>query len=107
MATGDTDHLLIYTARKKLKLKPETCFIYGRTFSKFDPILFQRDCIFANWDGVINNNNVEEAWDKFKEILQSILDKYAPKRKMTVSEDLPPWITREFLETCRQGLLVG
>ncbi len=101
VATGDTDHLLICTARKKLKLQAVTCFIYGRTFSKFDPILFQRDCIFSNWDGVINSSNVNDAWDRFQEILQLILDKHAPKKKMLVSEDLPPWITREFLESCK------
>ena len=101
VATGTTDHLLIYTARKKLKVQPETCYIYGRTFSKFDPIMFQRDCIFTNWDEVLNSDDVNEAWDKFQHILQRLLDKHAPKRQMTVSEDLPPWITREFLETCR------
>ncbi len=50
VATGDTDHVLIYTTRKKLKQQTETCYIYGRTYRKFDPVLFQRDCIFANWE---------------------------------------------------------
>ena len=101
VATGDTDHILIYTARKKQKQQSETCFIHGRSYSKFNPVLFQRDCIFADWTSVINNNDINTAWNNFLVILHKILDKHVPKKKMTVSEDSPPWITREFLETCK------
>ncbi len=34
-------------------------------------------------------------------ILHNILDKHAPMKKMTVSEDPPPWITREFSEVSK------
>ncbi len=45
--TGDTDHALIYCTRKKAKLPSMPSYIYGRTFRKFNPINFQRDCIFC------------------------------------------------------------
>ena len=72
VCTGDTDHLLVYTTRKKTKVPSEPCHIFGRTFSKFNAMLFQRDCILANWSSVTSCPNVTEAWDNFLVILHTV-----------------------------------
>ncbi len=93
--TGDTDHSLIFTTRKKEKIHSEPCYFYGRTFTRFNPLIFQRDCIFANWYPVLSNDDPILAWDLFLQQLHSLLDKHAPYKKMKITEDLPPWMTRE------------
>ena len=40
------------------------------------------------------------AWDKFLVNLHNILDRHAPLKKITITEDLPRWMTREYLELC-------
>ncbi len=60
---------------------------------------FQRDCIFANWDPVLQEEDPTLAWDLFLVILSNLLDKHAPLKKMVIHENLPEWMTREYLET--------
>ena len=79
--SGDTDHALIFCTRKKAKLVSEPSYIYGRTFRKFNPLHFQRDCIFTNWDPVLQEANPILAWDLFLIILSNLLDKHAPPEK--------------------------
>ena len=55
--TGDTDHSLIFTTRKKKKIHSEPCYFYGRTYTRFNPLLFQRDCIFTNWSDVLSQDD--------------------------------------------------
>ncbi len=96
--TGDTDHALLFTTRKKKKVSSEPCYFYERTYTRFDPLLFQRDCIFVNWYPILSQNDPVIAWDLFLQQLHSLLDKHAPYKKMKITEDLPPWMTGEYME---------
>ncbi len=97
---GVSDHSLIYAVRKQPKIEKVTKFIWGRSYRSFDPLLFERDIIFHNWEHVLGNPDVNGAWDLFNEDLITILNKHAPFRRMKISESLPKWVTREYVEAC-------
>ena len=48
----------------------------------------------------MSNSNIDLAWDSFNETIISILDKHAPYRRMKISELMPKWVTREYVEAC-------
>ena len=75
-----SDHNLIYTVRKQPKVDKSFKTIWGRSYRKFEDVLFERDVIFANWDDVIHEPDANVAWNRFSERLISILDKHAPTK---------------------------
>ena len=88
IGTCDSNHVLVYTTRKKAKIFSEPAYIHGRTFTKFNPILFQCDCIFADWTSVLCADNGNEAGDRFLIILHNLLDKHAPLKEVNISTNL-------------------
>ena len=49
---------------------------------------------------MLENANVDIAWESFTSKLILILDKHAPYRKITASVSLPKWVTRQYIEAC-------
>ena len=95
-----SDHNLIYAVRKHPKISKTYKFILGRSYHRFDRLLFERDILFTYWDDVAEEADASTAWDKFANKLTQVLDKHAPVRRMQVSDSMPKWVTREYLQAC-------
>ena len=73
-----------------------------------------RCCKYYNKDQFIQNlddidrldvfscGNVDNAWDKFKSISLSILNKVAPYKEVQVTHRITPWMSNEILNLIRQ-----
>ena len=85
--------LLSYGHNKKIN-----CQTYKRNWLAFDQENFILDYLDINWDDVLKleNENADETFQHFYDKINSLLDKYAPIRKMTnreIKTKSKPWIT--------------
>ena len=62
--------------------------IYKQSFKNFNPQDFQRDLENINWDRAlkINENHTNQSFDRFFNVFETILDAYAPLKKLTNKE---------------------
>ncbi len=98
-----SDHSMIYTARKSVKLKAKATFIEARSYRKFNQTAFVQDLNKEQWQSVFDCSNVDQAWDNFSDILLPIC---APIKKVRVTDQQPTWIDEEYLElrrTCQKA----
>ena len=99
---SESDHDVIFAARKKDKIKSEKSWILARKYKDLDNNALKRDVENHNWDNVLKNRDVNSAWDNFVFEFNSILDTHAPWKWMCFEDNLPVWATRELLSCCKQ-----
>ncbi len=69
-----SDHNLVYAVRKQPKIEKSYHHVWGRSYRKFDSILFERDIIFHDWSAVTNQVDPNLAWNAFVQHINTILD---------------------------------
>ena len=69
--------------------------ICTQNFAHFDVTGYKEDLKNASWYQVYNITNPNTAWNKFKQILVSIIDKHAPLVEKQVRRRNCPWLTHE------------
>ncbi len=100
--TDLSDHSIIFVARKKFKIKKGKSKVIAGKYKNFDEQAFIADLNRNNWEGIMNTPGPSAAWDKFVDEFSHVLDRHAPWKAMFFENDLPRWITREFLSSCRE-----
>ena len=100
--TLESDHHIIYTARKKFKGKHNKIQVRVRKYKNMNETEFINQVTNHDWSNVLDNNNPTSAWDNFVSGFNQILDKYAPWRLMYFDDKLPEWMTRECLSNMRE-----
>ena len=76
-----------------------TSKVYFKGYSKDD---FNKDLNSQNWRFVLKLGSFNEAWDGFKTILQSCIDKHAPLIEKTIRGKDTPWLTSDIKEKIRE-----
>ena len=89
-----SDHELIGAIRKINCSKFVPRKIRTRSFAHFH-VTGYKDLKNASWYQVYNITNPNTAWNKFKQILVSIIDKHAPLIEKQVRGRNCPWLTHE------------
>ena len=94
-ANSIRDHDLVGMIMKKnnRKFKPRT--IYTRNFAKYNEANYKADLRHLDWKNVTQESNVNKAWDIFKSLWKSVIDKHAPLIKKRVRGRESPWFTNE------------
>ena len=95
-----SDHNLIYAVRKQPKVSKSDKFIWACSYRRFEATIFERDILFADWTGIIQEHDAGLAWSKFSERLVNIINMHAPFQKMRISESQPKWVTLEYIAAC-------
>ena len=68
--------------------------IRSRQMKNFDKDLFLQDLASYDWLGVVNSaDSVDEAVNKWSELVSLLIEKHAPIRERRVTERFCPWIT--------------
>ena len=99
--TDESDHYIIFASRKKFKVRRNKEKIRARRYKSLNEETFARDIEEHDWSQVLRCDDPSEAWDRFVEEFNAILDEHAPWKIMYFTEDLPEWATREMLALCR------
>ena len=71
----ETDHLVIYGARKKFKIKRSKEFVRARSYRNNDSDTFAKAIADADLTSVYGETDVNKAWDNFCTIFISIMDR--------------------------------
>ena len=88
---SDHDMLMVVRKINANTLPPRT--IECRNFSSYDQQVFCEDLKNCCWDDVWNEEDVNSAWLKWKELFLSMCNKHAPVRRKTMRGVKCPWLT--------------
>ena len=106
--TTISDHLAQFIMYLIDQLKRDNKMdIYEWSFKNFKPQDFQRDLENINWDRAlkINKNQTIQSFERFFNVLETLLDASAPLKKLTNKEvklHLKPWLTNGIMTSIRQ-----
>ena len=90
-----SDHNLVYMTRKfRGSVKAKHKMIRSRQMKNFDKDLFLQDLASYDWQSIVNNaGSVDDAVNKWSELVSLVIEKHAPIRERRVTERFCPWIT--------------
>ena len=87
---SDHDMLLVVRKINANKLPPHT--IECRNFSSYDQQVFCEDLNNCCWNDVLNEEDVNSAWLKWKELFLLVCNKHAPVRRKIMRGAKCPWL---------------
>ena len=98
LTIGISDHLpsFIVIPRKNQSHLPKKHNLYKRDTKNFDRENFILDFLSIDWEGELNNKGVNEATAKFFQVMNELINRYIPLKKITQKEykrKYKPWIT--------------
>ena len=97
ITTGISDHLPQFLLLNKSFYNSST-EQYARDWKNFDRINFTLDFLSSDWEHLLDLDakNPDSSFDSFFTVITSLLDEYAPSRRLTkkqLKSNLKPWIT--------------
>ena len=75
---------------------------YCRNFKRFDPKVFLQDLQNINWHTALklDEENVDNSFDRFFQTIETLLDTYSPMEKLSRKKlMLKPWLTKRIIMT--------
>ena len=96
-----SDHLGIWTTRRKLPVKANKINFKGRSYRRYDKQVFQESVKNANWEEFYNNNNPNLLWEFMYNIILSKIEGMCPLQEFRVDEFKEVWMTNEAIEAIR------
>ena len=98
------DQFPIYLIKKKTKNLKAHKFMKGRTYKRYHPEIFQEmlinDCNWVRFWAVVEDPNI--MWEIMLEIIINACDKLCLLVNIKLREDVPAYITAEFLDLITQ-----
>ena len=85
--------------------------IYQRNFKSFNQQIFLEDIQNLNWNNVLEleKKDIDNSFDKFFLIVETLLDTYAPIQKLTKAESKlksKPWLTRGIMTSIKKKNII-
>ena len=91
---GLSDHCMVFTARKQLKVQHPPVKIWARSYN---PVIFRETLESVDWSPVYSCTDVDQAVAIFTDMFVSVIDKFAPYKWLLCKGKSADWITNEFL----------
>ena len=105
-----SDHLAQFLLFPIKRTKPESkANNYCRNFKRFDPKVFLQDLQNINWHTALklDEENVDNSFDRFFQIIETLLDTYAPIEKLSRKKQklmLKPWLTKGIMTSVKKRI---
>ena len=103
-----SDHLpqFLFTQSKLPQEKEVKPTLFKRNFNNFDPDNFILDLLDVDWDKELNIDigDINFSYDKFQNIINKLLDKYAPIKKVNkkmANLENKPWLSGGLLKSIK------
>ena len=96
ITVGLSDHYMTYCTRKTTKVqnnKHKTIKI--RSMKKYTTESFHEKLKAVNWSEIFNTENIDSAWNCFKQLFRSVIDDIAPFKEIRVKQRSEPWFDTE------------
>lgn len=100
---GLSDHYIAYSTRKVVKEcidKHRTIKI--RSMKNYSAQILIEKLGSVNWNIVYNSETVDEAWNKFEDLVVNVIELVAPIKEIGVKQRTEPWIDSEKLEGLKE-----
>lgn len=100
---GISDHSLVYAIRK-ISIpsgRQRHKIMHTRKFKHFDGENFRNDLRKENWNSLKDFKSIDEMWDKWKTVFESVANKHAPIRTKRFRNKRQPW----FNSTVRDAII--
>ena len=94
---GQSDHALIYIARKCKKIQRIIARIACRNYRCFDEASFQAYVENLDWSEVLDSNNASVAALSFQNLFLSACNLLAPTKMINFKENAPAWMKVDYL----------
>lgn len=95
---GLSDHFITYCTRRTQKIKfNEHNVVTIRSQKNYNKDNFINLLKMADWSGIFESNNVNEAWDNFHKTFTTLLNVVAPIKTIRIKQRTEPYITSEIL----------
>ncbi len=94
---GLSDHQLIYTSRKHIKMPKDGRRIKCRNYKKFNEQAFQKEIDDTNWSEIMNSGDPNLATDMFQNLFGGLCNKHAPFREINFRQHAPAWMSGDYL----------
>ena len=88
-----SDHDMVGCVRKLHHFKYNANIITCRNFSNYDQHALCNELQYHDWKPLYNTNNVNNAWNYFKNVLKTAFDDHAPYIKKKIKGKPCPWLT--------------
>ena len=105
-----SDHLAQFLLFSTKWTKPESkANNYCDNFKWFDPKVFLQDLQNINWHTALklDEENVDNSFDRFFQIIETLLDTYAPIEKLSRKKQklmLKPWLTKGIMTSVKKRI---
>lgn len=100
---GISDHFLTFCTRKTTKENTgKQSIVRVRSMKHYSKEKFIEHLENADLSALYLCRNVNKAWEKFREIFHSSLDKVAPYKEIKVKQKTEPWMTSDILDYIRK-----
>ena len=99
-----TDHFMIYCVLSRCKTSEnsqEHKYKFVRSYKNFDEGKFIRDIENICWEPIHTATDIVTTYEKFISLLNAVIDRHAPMRKVRVKQKESPWMTSEILAMIR------
>ncbi len=94
---GLSDHMLVYTARKKQKLPRGRINVYTRSYRKYYKLSYYLSMCQVNWLPVLDSRNVDTAAKNFMKLTLSVVDQHAPFKTINCRVKGAEWVSDDLL----------
>ena len=93
-----SDHQPIFIIHKKGRDIRKTVQFEGRSYRTFDREAFREELGKCEWVRFYNCETPDQAWNCILNNLTAVLDVMCPKRKFSIKNYRPDWMTNELIE---------
>ena len=88
---SDPDYTGVIIKKNCQKLNPRNT--YAQNYAKYNEANFKDDLKNAPWKDVFIEADINTAWNKFKQILKSVVNKHAPPVERKIKGRECPWLS--------------
>ena len=92
----ESDHVIIFAARKKFKVKHDKIFVRARSYRNYNADVFGQAIADYDWSCVYESNDVNVCWENFCRGFTNLMDRFLPFKNMKFGEDYPKWADSHF-----------
>ena len=93
-----SDHQMILTTRKKVKIQNQKCAFTGRSYRNYNKDVFQISVADADWTTFDNENTVTSKWKEMEKIIRGSIDVMCPIKEFRIKQVKEQWVTPPLLE---------
>ena len=93
-----SDHLPILLTRKRVKKVKKKCNFIGRSYRRYNKLVFQQLIRDADWNAFDNSITATAKWNCLLQTIRENIDRMCPLKTFKIKQDKEPWLSNQLIE---------